>query len=301
MNTLRHITYNLLDYRGSTDPITREDPQLRERLALVRETINCTGGDVYSIQEMKGDTPADRLAAFVELAETMGFEYRATDQHGVLRPVFDPGQRSLGVGVMWRPDGIEPVAGALRTFERTLSNGMAMVRLRIDGVEVTVASSHLPPAMPYLRIDMCIYIAVRIMEAGEHGIVGCDWNNILGVPMFGAVYEDDPYESHPWHPRHIGKACPDGTTGNGYARTHAVRAAYDAGLYDPAAYIKAPHYRTTGHWGDAINKRIDGPMVTKSVADAARSITSFDDVPAYEASDHLPVMVEIDLDTLAAT
>jgi hypothetical protein len=65
--------------------------------------------------------------------------------------------------------------------------------------------------------------------------------------------------------------------------------------------VRAYWCRTVGHRDDeAIDKRIDGSMVTETVVEATRSITSLDDVPAHRTSDRLPVMLEVDAELVAA-
>lgn len=62
--TLRHVTYNLLDYGRSRDE--------GNRLRWVRETIEATDGDVYSIQEIYGTSKPARLAVFTDPASSLG-------------------------------------------------------------------------------------------------------------------------------------------------------------------------------------------------------------------------------------
>lgn len=294
MRTLRHVTYNLLDY-GDDAP--------RDRLARVRETISSTHAGVVSVQEIKGRDTAERVAVFGQFAADLGFEYLAIDAAtGTLRPVFDAGHGTRGVGVMWRPNLI-PVPGSLRTYDKAgLSVGMALVRLRIGSVEITVASTHWRPRLPRGRADEGVFVSREIAKHGTHGIVGADWNNIFASPgEHGQYYDEDPYAKQPWNPSWIGKARPDHETNTGIARREAMQELQDGGLVDPAAYIRTGWYRTVGHWKtDELDKRIDGPMVTKTVADATLSITSLDTHLAHSASNHLPVILDIDPDALAA-
>lgn len=302
-DTVRHVTANLCKYG---DPLTGE--QDIDRMKLVLETLECTGGDVFSVQELHADTATNRRSVFVELATVLGFECQASDQYGATGPVIDPGRGVFGIGVMWRPDRIQPVPGSRRCFDRApLAMGMAQVRLRIDDrVEISVASTHAPSRSPGAREDEAVYVGAEVYVASRHGIVGADWNNVFASRTPGGDYYDhDPYHDQPWHPSHIGKAIPNPATGTGIARREAMQAVEHAGLVDPAAFIDAPWYRTTGHWNSGkgnkkrIDKRIDGPMVTLSVAVATTSIQSFDDIPAHHASDHLPVILEVDVNTLA--
>lgn len=282
------------------------DAATRQRLALVQETIHVADGDMYSVHEIIGDTASERVEIFVELAATLGMECMAIDgRTGTLAPVFDPCASRRGVGVMWRPDRIRAVPGSVRTYEHAgLGTGMALVILRVEErVNLTVASTHLRPRRPNQRADDCTHIGAEVYGMGLHGIVGADWNNVFAsLDPMGNDYDPDPYAGRAWHPRHIGKATPDYATGFGVARRGPMRELHHAGLFDPAAYISAPWYRTVGHWkADAIDKRIDGPITTESVAAATLSIRSLDQAPAHGASDHLPVLHDINLDLLRTT
>lgn len=298
MSKLRHVTYNLLDYG---EPLTA-DPD-HNRMELVLRTIERTCGDVFSVEEIYGPSAESRTATFVALAAVLGFACHATNEHGDTGPVFDPGRGARGVGVMWRPDRITPVPNTRRYFDRQpLTVGMALVKLRVDGrVMVTVASTHAPPRFPRQREDEGVFVGSEIFRAGQHGIAGADWNNVFASrDQTGNYYDPDPYASVPWHPRHIGKAIPNPATGCGIARRDAMHQVEHAGLLDPAAFLNAPRFRTVGHWKQsAINKRIDGPIVTLSVAQAATSIQALDQALTHQASDHLPMMLDIDVNALA--
>lgn len=291
MNTIfRHGTYNLLDY-GEPD-----NDETRERLALVRKTIVAADCDAWSVQELFGRTPAERYEIFTGLAASLGMECMATGAHDATpAPVFDPGQGIRGVGVMWRPDRIQPVPGSLRTYENAgLGVGMALVRLRIGDVVITVAATHWRPRFPNQSADEGVYTSMEIVNAGTHGILGADFNKVFAS-------DDDPYAELSWQPHHIAAARPNQKTGCGIARREPMQELADGGLFDPAAYIDAHRFHTAGHWNErAIPQRIDGPMVTKSVAQATRSITAVNDETAQKASDHLPVILEVEMDRLAA-
>lgn len=302
MNRLRHLTYNLLDYGRS-----RADAG---RMRAVRKTIKAAEADMVSVQEIYGAARHDRLAVFAELAASLRMEFRATPLGG-LHPgdgelVFDPGPGVRGVGVMWRSKRIQPVPGSCRTYDRTrLHGGMALVRLRIDErVDITVASTHWAPRFPKQREDEAVYISIEVQAHGEHAIVAADWNEVFASvdPQDPDTYYDpDPYATVPWDPKNLGKATPT-PDGHGCARRAAMHTLLQGGLHDPAAHTRAPWYPTTGHWHEnGLAKRIDGPMTTRAVAAATQYIGAVEDPTAMDASDHLPVLLDLDLDQLAAT
>jgi endonuclease/exonuclease/phosphatase family metal-dependent hydrolase len=70
-----------------------------------------------------------------------------------------------------------------------------------------------------------------------------------------------------------------------------------SGILPPAPGItRRIRIRTVGHWKNTeLDKRIDGPKVTKEVALGIVSITSLDTETARLASDHLPTILEVDL------
>lgn len=287
MSLLRHVSYNLLDYGRR--------PVDERRLTRVRATIGDADGDVYSIQEIYGETPEERSATFAELANSLGMEYRAPAAGDMppSEPVFDPGRGVRGVGVMWRPGRIVAVAGTRRIYDRTrLHGGMAMVRLRIeDQVDITVASSHWAPRYPRHRADDAVYQAVEIARLGGHAVLGGDYNEVFPS-------DPDPYETVPWDPQYLGKAQPT-EHGYGRARHDGMHELRNGGLHDPADRISADWFATTGHWGEnTLAKRIDGPWVTEAVAAAAVSIRALATPVAEQASDHLPVLLDIDLDAI---
>lgn len=293
---LRFVTWNLWNY---SDPAGRDHK--RER--AIREELDAMDADVYAVQEIMGTTPHEREVNFVTLAAELGLSCTVHTENGV-PAAFDPGRGRRGMGLMWRPSTVTPVRGTARRYDQApLTVGMAMARLEIEGVAFTFASAHLPPRHPQRRVDDCGYIALEVVNAGPLGIVGADWNNVFASrTATGRFHDADPYLGVEWRPGLWGKAKRVAKTGRPVARREAMQVVQDCGLVDPAAWIGASRYRTTGHWhADAINKRIDGPFVTASVADAVMSISAID-TPTTSASkhdgglsDHLPVELVVDV------
>ena len=133
MNTLRHVTYNLLDYGRSTNP------KGKHRLARVRETLIACRGRVFSVQEIYGRTPKERTEVFQQLAYDL--ELRCMSIHpetGDPTPVFDPGPGRRGVGVLWQPD-VEPVAG---TEMLSLIEQSVLTLLNDDLIPLSLGGDH---------------------------------------------------------------------------------------------------------------------------------------------------------------
>lgn len=289
------------------------------RLAKLRAIIAELRPDVVSVQEIMADDPDAQIRIFTELAAALGMDCHIPDVHGNLEPAIEPGRRVRGVGLMWNPDRVTPVAGSLRRYNLDpFYIGMVLAKFDIDcgnGVTVRVAcaSTHLSPRCQYQRRDEATYVGTEVFNAGECALVGMDCNSPMGsrIPGSDRFYDSDPYRNLLW-----------GSTGEMIPRCHRERhrplwrralglpvrhwadrepmmRLEDAGLIDPAAWIGAPWYRTTGYWDQkSVIKRNDGPFVTRRVADAAIAIWSLDTEMARALSDHLPVVLDLCLDVL---
>jgi endonuclease/exonuclease/phosphatase family metal-dependent hydrolase len=294
MAKLRHLTWNLCDF-GDPSTLTPE------RRADALDVITSIAPDIISVQEIMGE---DRTANFLRLAADLGMDAQVPVQAGPPVPAFVPGNRSRGVGLLWRRNLVSPVVGSLRSYTLTpFYTGMALAKFEVDGKEIAVASTHLAPRLPNQRADELLYTGLEIRAAAPNGIIGADWNSVFAsIRSNGEYYDADPYANLHWHHEFAAQCFRDPRRLIHYSDRAPMQNLLNAGLVDPAAHIDAPWYATTGHWtADAVRKRIDGPFVTPTLANATKSICSFDSEVTRRVSDHLPVVCDFDLSNLSPT
>lgn len=297
-------TYNLL-YLFEDD-----SPAERDRYGLVIETILALDADVLAVQEIRApgqQTAASRLA---RLADDAGL--RCMVPHpggGAGLPALALGGHGFHVGLMWR-DGIEPVAGSLRSYgSGEFWHSLACVTLDTGSRHVRHAAFHATPFGRQLRIDQNERLVAALTgQPGLPTVVGADWNaecaDRIRDEASGdwVMYEPrDPFAGIGWFDGLLYQ-CEWDYDERGQRRHWADRRAGDVlwsgGLYDAAAALRAPWQPTAGHHPDdmyaamGVRRRIDGVRVTRPVLPALRGHQVEDTEIARRASDHLPVTVE---------
>ncbi|MGW5789210.1 endonuclease/exonuclease/phosphatase family protein [Saccharopolyspora sp. NPDC003752] len=324
-NAVRFGTYNLLNYAES------DTAEAIARYERVHDVIRGASVDVLAVQEIIADDPANEddgpgkagLAGkrLAQLAEATGMEY----QHSPGKPAIAVGNHRFHVALLWKP-GISP-AGGFRAFSGT-NVWHSLVALNLDvgaARPIQHASFHATPFGRYRRSDEFERV-LSIMTRPDNrppGLIGADWNSVSADRVFrpGWISEDDG-EPDRWvyydHDPYTGRG-PDGRrkewhhdlvyqtkweyTATGELRWWADREpgevlyAGGLGLRDVAAALDAPWQATGGHWpeGDPFGeRRIDAIRVTQDVIPALRAYKIAGTDLAFDASDHLPVLVDYD-------
>ncbi|MEA2575722.1 MAG: exodeoxyribonuclease [Chloroflexia bacterium] len=179
----------------------------------------------------------------------------------------------------------------LRTFSRTnLANTMynGFARVAFESKElgpVTVVMTHLHPFSSWYRVTEVQQVLGRASSSEESIIMG-DMNNLAP--------SDLPFDIDAAGPQLAGRLSgPDGQID-----TLPIRAMLTQGFVDLGASTVGPTYPTRierKQKESDIAVRLDYILATPGLARRCRSIRAIDELPAHEASDHLPVIAEFDL------
>lgn len=282
MDRLRIASYTMKDYG---DPDNRE-PELWE---LGETVLAGTDADIIAVCDVMGSQVVSTFEFLVEQVGRLmvghnGMSCLVPGSGSELLPAFQEGWRGRGVGLMWRKDRVRPMPGSLRRHnEDPLRRGMVLADFIVDGVQLTVASTHLAPRSSEAQRKDHLFVASEVVSANSsrHAVACAHWNMELE-----------------WRRDHRSRPCGDKGLGSAVAQRDAVEELGDWGLVDPVAHIDAEGYATVGHWrGDAIG-RVDGPLVTRAVADASTAVASVNNAMTRKASRHLPVVLDVAMDTL---
>lgn len=309
---MRFVTYNVLTY--GQDTTTADEVARYER---VHEVIRGVDADVLAVQELIADHSEPQAKAklaggqLAALAEAVGLDcWHRRDE-----PAVALGSKYFHVGLLWRP-GITPVrwrAVSGPAFEHAI----AVADLDVGGRVVRFGSYHATPFGRHQRADEAERVLAAMTRPGRPpAVVGGDWNAVSADRRRTeggrwVYYDPDPYADWPEHDDLVYQAVPvydDTATGPApIRRWRADRAAgevlYASGLFDTAVALGAPWIATTGHWrghqdpaaDDPFGaRRIDTVRVTGHVVPALRTHAVVDTELTRSASDHLPVVVEID-------
>lgn len=275
VNRLRIVSYTMMDYGDPNNP----DPQ---RWALGENVLADTEGDIIAVCDVMGGQP---VSTFTHLVHQVGWRVLGhggmsclvPGNGGELLTAFQEGWRGRGVGLMWRNDRVTPVPGSLRRYDKDpMYRGMVVADFIVDDVQLTVASTHLAPQLPDVQWKDHVYVATELVKPDRHAVVCAHWNMELE-----------------WRRDHGGRPWRDIVICSAVAQREVVEELEDWGLFDPVAHIDADGYATVGHCSDDAVKRVDGPLVSRSVADATEAVTSVNNPTTQKAGSHLPVILDI--------
>jgi exodeoxyribonuclease-3 len=246
------------------------------------EQVRLLGGlnlDVLNVQEAKHWDQKDSERVY-ETAERLGMQplLARSRSHGCHLVTFYrwPRVRCLGCS----PDA------ACGNFHHTVMRA----RLRITGVRepVTLVHTHLDPFSPQDRLAevqwLTEYASGRTLLAGDLNTPGADDEE---PEDWGLI----PARQHSGHRMML----PDGSYGG--ADRRAIRALVHAGFVDPPVQLEQPIPRTAGHMNpeQKWDHRADHVLLSPALAPALHSYEVLDDDATQRLSDHLPVIVTLDL------
>lgn len=261
--------------------------------------------DILAVQELissgpDGDTGdrSKRAAAEValsELADALGMECAAGTRSAV-----SISNTRHHTGLLWTP-GIEVVPGTFRPFDSDvhgISHGMATAVFDVGGPRLRAGSAHFSHQDPGLSggwKDAGVVHRAFHREDGIPGLVGGDWQG-LGSDH---EYDPPPYDGVEWTPDIAYHLDPFDQPD----RWAAIRLEKRFRFQDCAILTNTPPHSTTGHHETdrQPKRRIDRIYATYDFPPGA--ITGFRPVEPEvvgQASDHCPVLVEIDERRLAA-
>lgn len=302
---LRVATYNLHQY-GQVMGGDAFAAQLDRFSAIVRDL----DADVVLVQEIVSASSEGGSVLLQQLAEASGLACVVPVAGGGV------GQVALGAagsgyhtGILWDPATITPVPGSVRSYgvEDGLHHALVVADLEVPGGgRLRFGSYHADPFRPGRRVEEALRVA-SAFRRGPAGVLGGDFNNIgADRSPRGGFYDPDPFAALPWDRQWLFQCewAEDTAVADGGHRAdrgpgHVLRR---AGLVDAAAVLDVPWEPTAGHRGGGIHpaRRIDGIRVSAGLVPALRSHRVVRTAQTVEASDHLPVVVELDPAALTA-
>lgn len=172
------------------------------------------------------------------------------------------------------------------TLANTMYNGFARIAFESKELgSVTVVMTHLHPFSSWYRVTEVQQVLGRASSSVESIIMG-DLNNLAP--------SDLPFDIDAAGPKLSGRLSgPDGQVD-----TLPIQAMLTQGFVDLGASRVGATYPTRierKQQESTITVRLDYILATPGLASRCRSIHAIDEAPAHEASDHLPVLAELDL------
>ncbi|SDT74511.1 endonuclease/exonuclease/phosphatase family protein [Actinoplanes derwentensis] len=291
MTTL--LTINTLDLYGS-------DAQAdQDRYGAVEDLIRSYDADVIAVQEVIADGASvveKRVGAEAGLRRLAAAVGRDCEVDG--RAAVAAGGIIHHPGLLWRA-GIEPVPGSLHTLQRDgagMWHGAVSVILDLGGLRVRVGSCQLSPFSPTWRRRDAEQLLRLFNSDAVPGLLGGDFNVIGG----DCVYDPDPYENMPWHPDHAYQLTDHGAPDRSAA--HLLEANHLGRMRDCARLTGTWWAATTGHHPADQHppRRLDRWYATWDFpADAIAGLAVADVEQVGTTTDHLPVLLHLDLDALS--
>jgi endonuclease/exonuclease/phosphatase family metal-dependent hydrolase len=267
------MSYNVLNGGG-------EDRSAPRWLAEV-EAIRETNPGVLLVQEARG-FDLDGAAGLYEAERQLGMR-------GLLACAPRTGQHTA---VFLAPD-VRPVR--FQPDSDHFHHALAQATIAVPGLAtpITVASIHLSPLSPALRLAEVGWLA-GLAAPGSLAVIAGDANSLA---------PGDP-EPQDWGrlPAHFRVRYLDPATGT--ADRTALRFLHAAGFVDAAAALDdaapAPTVPTRGFpEAEFVPFRSDHVLLSPAISGALSAYRVLDEDRTHQASDHLPVVVDLDLTRLA--
>lgn len=292
---MRLMTYNLGGHRGP-------------KRDLLAEVITSAAPDMVLVQEIAGDDPEGTLWA---LASAAGLDAELAG----MSPVAPSGGRSDAssfVGMLFAPT-VLPHPSTWRSYGSEMWHTLLMGEVTFrHGWRVRVGSYHAPPARQRWRADEAERVANAAMKPHQRSLptfVGGDWNGLSADRVRDeqgrwVYHHPDPYPGLEWNPAFVHQCYwetgSDGLPSGWMADRTAGEILWAAGMRDTAALAgPVDPVPTVGFApGDPHPRRaIDTVRVNQRGVPAVRGHQVLDTDQARRASDHLPVVVDLDLTT----
>jgi endonuclease/exonuclease/phosphatase family metal-dependent hydrolase len=276
--------------------------RVAERAPAVEAVIAEAAPTVALLQEIYAPTPAEADDRVRRLAAATGLCCEL--EHGRVAVAF--GGHEMHSAILWNPDHAQPVAGSFRFYgDGELWHALVIGTVQIEGVRLSVGSYHAPSLGRNKREDEAerIMLAVVSGYTDERMVVCGDFNSLSNARLAdGEFYDPDPYAGKSPDPQFVFQTRWSSAADGAVTDLHADRRPADVlslgGLVDLAPALGEPWQPTIGHWrpdGPHGFRRIDHAWATPAAVSAARSCSPLSGDQARTASDHFPLVVELDL------
>lgn len=275
-------------------------PAEKERYAALVRIIRGLGVSVLAVQELIGD---DTAAGMVlrQLADDTGLLCDTAPSGAVFSPAVSSSQHRYHTGLLWAP-GIALVPGGWRPYNKGADFWHSLASAVLDvgaGRPLKCASFHGDPIRPKRRFNENLRVR-SLYHNGEVGWVAADWNNISAdLRPDGTPYDHDPYteQDHDYLPYQC--EWPIGPDGPRADRNPTEILRFRNLLTDTAAALDVPWEPSCGHKPDPWGlRRIDTFRVTRHLLPALRDHRTISTRDTLTASDHLPIVIEVEAATI---
>ncbi|MFJ2175982.1 endonuclease/exonuclease/phosphatase family protein [Streptomyces sp. NPDC087851] len=291
-----------------------DSPKWEARVAAIREIRP----SVLALQEVVVDEsqgPSEWATEASMVIQQFAADCRLTAT--TVRSDGTPGRTAMAnnqargwyTALLWDPEIVKPVPGGFRPYGAPdFWHGFTTVRFDIGAAEpLLVGSYHGDPFRGDWRRHEAFRIkgAFRTTGGALPGVVLGDFNApsaaMISGPDGGRYYDPEPYldQDHD----DLEYQLLEGTIGGEQLadRRQTESLLRRDFMVDAAAHLQVPWHPTVGHWEDGRGdpdpwgeRRIDLILVTRPVAPALVRYATHSTPAAKEASDHLPVWVDID-------
>ncbi|MFY1702999.1 hypothetical protein ACN28G_14840 [Micromonospora sp. WMMA1923] len=307
---LRFASYNLLDW--TSYPAGGREAERQRRVV---QTIRTIDPDVIAVQELKG-APGHVGVVLAELAKRTGLTATVGTVDGREVPAVAVGDNTVHVALLWR-EGLVPLPDTFRTFGPAVHDdggwrgagygSLFRLAFQVQGRPILFASYHAPAFGRHRRIDQAEMALAAVTGPNLAAVVGSDFNSVGAARVGGDYYDRDPYTGQ-WFPELVHQCREVTHPGMNHRADRRPSEVWEAGgLRDVAAATGSPWRATTGHWPSSpfavrgVRRRIDTIHATASLLPAVKGFRVVDDEVTRRASDHLPVVVDIDLTALSSS
>ncbi|MGP4114017.1 endonuclease/exonuclease/phosphatase family protein [Streptomyces sp. 4N509B] len=286
----------------------------KARVTAIREICP----DILAVQEVivdetrpSSEWAAEASAVVQRLAAETGLSATTVRPGGARGPTAMANNRERGwyTALLWNPDTVAPVEGGFRPYGAPdFWHGLTTLQFDIGAaVPITVASYHGDPFRGDWRRQEGIRLKsiFRTTGGAKPGLALGDFNALSAATIDGPggerYYDSEPYRDQDHDD--LEYQLLEGTIGTEQLadRRQSVVLLRRGFMVDAAAHLRVPWHPTVGHWEDGRGdpdpwgpRRIDLIYATRPVEPALVSYFTHKSPAAEEASDHLPVVCDIE-------
>jgi hypothetical protein len=276
------------------------DPEDSARFAQVEQVIQNVEPHILMVQELYAPDQEQAIESAERLATATGLACKLDNGPGLdpTYAVINGNKSNYAQAIMWRPD-MQPVAESWRVVSPDkFWHGLGVMAFSLGGVKVYYAFYHGPPRVERdirlvnnERIDEAELVSSALTDPGigPYVFAAGDWNSKSADQVDGAYYDPEGFSVE----------LDDESRWLASQRT-AGQIFLDHGLSDVAPALRVPRRPTVGHWPSSRHggRRIDIFRVTPALLKAIRKFVVIDTAETRAASDHLPILAQLETDEL---